>query len=142
MYQIINDTCIRRLSDGACIPSDPLNVDYAAYLVWVAEGNTPLPAPVVDPKPALIAAAWSAADAHARQGLDENARASLLWYAMDPACPEWRKARIAAVQAWWAAVWVEYAAVRARIDTGESAIYDPATAGPCPFSIWQLASEI
>jgi len=33
-----------RLADNASIPFDPANSDYIAYLKWVAEGNTPLPA--------------------------------------------------------------------------------------------------
>ena len=31
-------------SDGCSIPFAPANTDYQAYLKWVAEGNTPLPA--------------------------------------------------------------------------------------------------
>jgi hypothetical protein len=49
MYQIINSytgapSCIKRLSDNAFIPMDDANTDYAEYLKWLAEGNTPTPA--------------------------------------------------------------------------------------------------
>ena len=52
-YQLTTSTSIIRLSDGAFIPPDPGNRDYAAYLAWVEEGNMPDPAPVLEPVPVL-----------------------------------------------------------------------------------------
>ena len=47
-YKILNGSdgnfCGVFRSDGAAIPCDPANTDYQAYLAWLAEGNTPLPA--------------------------------------------------------------------------------------------------
>lgn len=39
-----NENQVIRLADNACIPFDPDNTDYQAYLLWVSEGNTPTPA--------------------------------------------------------------------------------------------------
>jgi len=41
---VSNVEIVVRLSDNANIPFDPDNTDYQAYLKWVSEGNTPLPA--------------------------------------------------------------------------------------------------
>jgi len=49
MYKLINGmdgnpNAVQRTADNACIPFDPDNTDYIAYLRWLEEGNTVLPA--------------------------------------------------------------------------------------------------
>ena len=45
MYQLLpNSNYIKKLNPQMIIPPDMGNMDYLAYLKWLNEGNTPLPA--------------------------------------------------------------------------------------------------
>ena len=48
MYKLTQTKTIIRTTDNAFIPQDPANTDYQQYLLWLEEGNTPLPP---DPEP-------------------------------------------------------------------------------------------
>ena len=52
-YKLTETNEIRRTSDGATIPPDPANRDYAKYLQWLKDGGVPDPAPVIPPRDAL-----------------------------------------------------------------------------------------
>ncbi len=55
-YQLTATDCILHTGFGMWIPPDPANTDYAAYLEWLAAGNTPEPAPEPEPVPELTPA--------------------------------------------------------------------------------------
>ncbi|WP_399696620.1 hypothetical protein [Xenophilus sp.] len=67
MYTLHDDRVVRE--DGAIIPMDPANTDYAQYLEWVAQGNTPDAPPPPNPEAAVadvVAALQAAMDAEAQ----------------------------------------------------------------------------
>ncbi|MEN9919945.1 MAG: hypothetical protein RL662_2381 [Bacteroidota bacterium] len=90
--------------------------------------------------------AWNVANAFGEQ-LDNNARVSMLYLLMDPACPVWRKERILAVQSWWGSLWAEYARVIKLIADEENGLvegytfFDSTLVGQCPYNIWQITNE-
>ncbi len=49
-YQLTADDSVIRTEDGACIPADPANRDYAEYLQWIEDGG--VPDPYIEPEPA------------------------------------------------------------------------------------------
>lgn len=55
MYKHTQDIgTIQRVSDGAFIPTNPENADYAAVLAWVSAGNTIAPADSVSVVPDVV----------------------------------------------------------------------------------------
>ena len=52
-YKLNYNSSVISRDDGASIPSDPANNDYAEYLAWLALGNIPDPANIPDPKIAI-----------------------------------------------------------------------------------------
>ena len=86
MYQLTTSTSIIRLSDGAFIPADPANTDFATYTAWLEAGNTPESAPAPPPPPPSYVAFWEgllATDVY--QAIREQASISL---AMNTAATE------------------------------------------------------
>lgn len=72
-YKLTRGSAVIRSSDGANIPPDPTNTDYAAYLGWLAAGGVPDPVdpPSKDELNAPILAQIAALDAYIPRGLED-----------------------------------------------------------------------
>lgn len=79
MYQLTDTTVvIRTAADGTIsFPADPANTDYAEYLEWLAEGNTPDPYVPPPPPPVTSVTPRQARLALLSAGLLEAAQAAV-----------------------------------------------------------------
>ena len=75
-YTLTSGSAILR-SDGANIPNDPLNRDYAEYLAWLANGGVPTPY-VAPPAPPISCSAWQIRAALSQIGLRAAAEAAVV----------------------------------------------------------------
>jgi hypothetical protein len=53
-YKIVSSNLIIRMTDGASIPADPANTDYALYLHEVDNGATVIPADIPNPNVEIL----------------------------------------------------------------------------------------
>ena len=72
MYKLTNYNSVIRLMDGVPIPADQANTDYAAYLAWLAEDNTPEPYVEPVPTPAQLLAQLDSENALTQRNLRET----------------------------------------------------------------------
>ena len=118
-YQLTAGTSILR-SDGACVPADPGNSDFQAYLAWLSAGNSPQQA--TSPTQAqIIATLESAVQAHmdgAAQGAGYDSLLSAVSYAGSAKFG----AQAAVFIAWRDACWSYCYGVEAAVQAGTQAV--------------------
>lgn len=127
MYKLTNTESITRLSDNASIPSDERNTDYANYLLWLENGNTPEPADVYVPTLADLAGAvrlalQAAIDVKAKEFGFMSGGNALMLYAgfVNPFQP------LAQTFATWeASVWYEAELYKAEVIAGNKPMLTP-----------------
>lgn len=127
MYKLTTSDHIIRLSDGALIPKDTGNRDYADYIAWQEAGNEPDPSDdLTDEERALSVrkqlqdSLTKAVQAH----LDSTAQAagydnvtSAVTYADEPVVPKFQ-AEGKAFRAWRSLVWAHCIKVLDEVNSG------------------------
>lgn len=81
-YQLTNSLEILRTADNVLIPNNPALPDFQAYLVWLAGGNIPDPAPAQVLSQDLMAQFTAADITTIQAAIGGNAALALLWYSM------------------------------------------------------------
>lgn len=138
MYKLTNSTSILRLSDGAFIPSNPLNLDYEKYLGWLSDGNAPEPVDQptqLEQLAAIEAAITKHMDSVAQAKRYDN-RDSCRLYAgyVNPF-----QAEAIAYGQWVAACWVASNTAQAQIIAGTRSIPTPEEAvAELPLMVWPV----
>ena len=110
---------IVRDSDGAFIPQDPQNTDYASYLLWVSQGNTPAspPGPTLEQLQSLLTdTVQSLMDTKAQSYHYDNLTTAVT-YADEPAVPKFQEEG-QAFRAWRSQVWASAYAILADVQAG------------------------
>ena len=121
-YTLILGSAFILRSDGAYIPQDPENIDYVAYLSWVAEGNTaaaPTAPPMSTQVVAYETAIQAALDSYAQSwGYTDLVTAASYAASTIPKYAAEAKALIA----WRDSVWVWAEAYLAQVEAGTLSI--------------------
>lgn len=137
MYKLTASTSILRITDGASIPADPANSDYAAYLSWAAEGNAP--DPYIPPPVNLSAkedALWQAANAYTYSYISGLAVGLLAIGVIQG------KPKALAIAAWSASVWAAYRTRKQLITETSVDDHDFTSFGPIPYPVTELELEL
>lgn len=126
MYKLTNTTSIIRIEDGAFIPADIENSDYATYLLWLANGNTTEPMDAPTPaqlKTTLTNAVQAHLDAGAQTLGYDNIKAAAT-YADEPAVPKFQNEG-KSLRAWRSYCWDYCNTVLADVTSGKRPIPTP-----------------
>jgi hypothetical protein len=116
-YTLQPNGSVLRDPDGAFIPPDLANTDYAAYLAWVASGNTPtVQAPVVDLQALLTDTVQSLMDTKA-QSYHYDDLTTAVTYAEEPSVPKFQEEG-QAFRAWRSQVWATAYSILGEVQAG------------------------